>query len=180
MADINLRSFVRKDLLKDLTADKLFELEKANIELHKIKAQRTLDGINLASLKITRTFVAGVILLAAVLMGLGITIPTINKYILSTTAIKNGYYIIGENTVKKEDAEKALEYNYKLNLAKEYKFILGDIVISDPTRNNQGKDQLASLEKIVESYIKIKSVPEEKIKKEAIDSLKNKITKDTK
>lgn len=179
MADINLRSFARRDLLKDLTSDKLFELEKDNIELHKIKAQRTLDGVNLANVKITRTLVVGVILLAAVLMSLGITIA-INKCILSTMAIKNGYYIIGENTVKKEDAEKALEYNYKLNLAKEYKFILGDMVISDPTRNNQGKDQLASLEKIVESYIKIKSVPEEKIKKEAIDSLKNKITKDTK
>lgn len=54
------------------------------------------------------------------------------------------------------------------------------MIISDPIRSGQGKDQLASLEKIVESHTKIRSMPKEKIKKEVIDSLKNKITKDTK
>lgn len=56
MAEINLRGIGKKEIIRDLSADQIFDLEKADRDILKIRANKGLDGSYLHNVEITKAW----------------------------------------------------------------------------------------------------------------------------
>jgi hypothetical protein len=150
MSRINVRGLTGKDIIPDLSPDKLAELQKMQLDIERIKANKHLDGENLSNLKQTRTWGTIVVLLLISLF-CWLSIP---KFLSQRMAIKNGYCFVDGDMVSKENVPVALQYKYAKMLSKD-----GKMSLSIPYLITYSSDSKIQAEMNNQIIAYLKSVP---------------------
>lgn len=149
MPKISLRP---NDYSKDLSPDRIFELEKMRLELEQIKADKQLSGGNKLSADATKYVTIGFVIIIIFLLISTLIIPTISKALSDIQLTKNGYSMVGKDILRKEDVQKALEFQHTEKLISNSSMILGDAIFKDPGSGGINKDSQAALQKILSDY----------------------------
>ena len=128
---LNLRGFLGSN---PLSAEKAYELEKLTLEVEKIRANKKLDGTYLANYKSTRAWSISLCFLSTMWAITMFGIPEVNKFY----ALRHNYIIVGSNFISKDKEDKALDQQHQINLIRQNKIIIGNIVLPNPG-NDTGK-----------------------------------------
>lgn len=128
---MNLRNPFAKDIYKDLSEDKRFELHKNMLDVEKIRIQtpQRLEEREVAqSIIWSKIFLWSIVVLTiSLVIGLAVT-PEIIGAVKSYTATKNNYIIVEDITTTKDKLQEVLDYKYK-------KFLIDKLVQTNAIMN---------------------------------------------
>lgn len=144
MSKINVRPF-GKEITQDLSPERLAELQKMQLDIERIKANKQLEGENLSNFKQARVW--GTVLVLILLSVLSFF--SIPKILSQRYALKNGYCLIDGNTITKENVPLALQYQYAKKLASDAKMSLSLPYLS--TYVSDEKNRLPINEQIIKA-----------------------------
>ena len=161
MTRINVRGLIGKDVIPDLSSDKIVELRKLELDIERIKANKLLDGEHLYYDRAVKAWIICIVSIFTLIL----CFFSIPKIVLQRLAIKNGYCLVSGNMINKENVPLALNYKFAKDLADN-----GKILLSIPYLNTyvgDDKQKVAVNEQIL-TYLKTlpKEIPKEVIKVE--------------